>query len=43
VPLGRGKSEIKVRSLDPWRTAVSLDGLPPGTHRWVLQFGRAGT
>jgi hypothetical protein len=43
APLDQNKSEIKVHSLDPWRTAVSIDALLPGTYRWVLQFERAGT
>lgn len=37
----QGVPAVGIRSLDPWRTAVSLDGLRPGTYRWVLQFDRA--
>ncbi len=25
-------------ALDPWRVAVSLEGLPPGNYRWSMQF-----
>lgn len=27
--------------LDPWRVAVSLEGLPPGSYRWLMQFDPA--
>jgi hypothetical protein len=31
----------KVAAVDNWRTAILLDGLAPGTHRWQLGFTRS--
>jgi hypothetical protein len=41
VPLGPQSATVTMVSLDPWRTAVSLGQLSPGTHRWQMQFERA--
>jgi Polysaccharide deacetylase len=41
VPLDPQSAPVTMVALDPWRMAVSLGQLPPGTHRWQLQFERA--
>ena len=41
VPLGPQSATVNMVPLDPWRIAVSLGQLPPGTHRWQMQFERA--
>lgn len=41
VPLGPQSANVTMVPLDPWRAAVSLGQLPPGTHRWQMQFDRA--
>lgn len=33
-------SAVTTRALDPWRTAISLGPLRPGTYRWLLQFAQ---
>lgn len=32
---------LSVTPLDPWRVAVALDQLGPGTHRWHMHFERS--
>lgn len=41
ISLGQDSPVVKVSKIDPWRSAVSLGGLRPGTYRWALQFDRA--
>ncbi|MDP2416830.1 MAG: hypothetical protein Q8M33_05020 [Hydrogenophaga sp.] len=41
IPLGSQAGAISTVALDPWRVAVSLGQLVPGTHRWQMQFERA--
>lgn len=40
VPLGPQTGAVTMVTLDPWRVAVSLGQLAPGTHRWQMQFER---
>jgi hypothetical protein len=35
---GHQNKLTKTTTLDPWRVAVSLEGLPPGSYRWIMQF-----
>jgi hypothetical protein len=38
VPDGHAHALTTTTALDPWRVAVSLKGLPPGTYQWSMAF-----
>ncbi|AGX86481.1 polysaccharide deacetylase family protein [Candidatus Symbiobacter mobilis] len=37
-PVASSTPTPAIHTVDPWRVAVSLEGIPPGTHRWNLDF-----
>ncbi len=39
--LGHTMIDMKIQALDPWRTAVSMGALKPGSYRWLMQFTHA--
>lgn len=39
VPAGAYAKLPKTASVDPWRTALVLDGFAPGEYQWYLYFG----
>ncbi len=41
LPDGHTHQLSNFTALDPWRVAVSLAGLPPGTYRWLMNFDHA--
>lgn len=40
IPLENQQANVNMVALDPWRVAVSLGQLAPGTHRWKIDFER---
>lgn len=41
VSLGSPGNPVSVQALDPWRVAISLGQLTPGTHHWRMAFERS--
>ncbi len=41
IPDGDNRNTVKIQRIDPWRALVSLDKLPPGKYRWMMQFERS--
>jgi len=43
TPDGGSQAMPQIKSLDPWRVAVSLEGLAPGQYRWNMNFVEAAS
>jgi hypothetical protein len=40
IPINQPGLSLSASAIDPWRVAISLGQLSPGTHRWKMNFER---